>query len=90
MRKVKYFIETEGIAAHKDGTPDLTGICLTVDLKKPVGETPYVELIKGLNPIQMLSELGILQDFWLEELKDARFITPEEFEAKYGEGEDAE
>ena len=88
MRILKYCIEAEGMDTQDDGSPSLTGICLTIELKKPVGETPYPELIKGLNPMRVLSELGLLQDFWIEELKDARFITPEDFESKYGGGED--
>ena len=87
MRKLKYCIEAEGVDTHDDGSPSLTGICLTIELIKPVDETPYSKLTKGLNPMRMLSELGLLQDCWIEELKDARFITPEEFESKYG-GED--
>ena len=88
MQILKYCIEAEGVDTHEDGSPSLTGICLTIELKKPAGETPYAELIKGLNPMRVLSELGLLQDFWIEELKDARFITPEDFESNYGGDED--
>ena len=90
MRKVKYYIETVGLTTLEDGSPDLTSICLAFELKPSAKELPYPEMIKGLNALGILQELGVLRDTFFAELKDARFITPEEYETKYGADEDEE
>ena len=90
MRKVNYYIETVGMTTHEDGSPNLIGICLAFNLKPTAKELPYPDMIKGLNALGILQELGVLKDSFFAELKGARFITPEEYETKYGADEDEE
>ena len=87
MRKITYFIEAMGLAENEDGSSAIGGISINIDLKYPLGYIPFSELTKGKDPAKLLARLGVLPDSWLKELTDVRFITPEEFESKYG-GED--
>ena len=90
MRKIKYCLEASGLGEDKEGSPFNVGISLTLKLKKPIKEIKYSELIKGICPKMMLTGLVVFNDLFDNRLSDVRFIAPEEFEARYAEGEDEE
>ena len=83
-------MEARGFGEDKNGNPFNVGVMLALELKKPIIEIKYTELIKEICPKKMLTGLVVFNDLFANRLSDVRFIAPEEFEARYAEGEDEE
>ena len=81
---MKFYIEAMGIAEDENGNP-APGV-MVVDMGKPKRgkEIPYGKLIKDKNPGDFIKQFF---PGYEEVLTNVRFITPEEYEKNYSEGD---
>lgn len=87
MKKIRVCLEIQNAAVDEDGNPAPAGIQITI------GEVPdnkyekldYKKLAAGLNKKKLLEMLSFLPGAHSEE--DLRIITPEEYDAEYGDEE---
>ena len=90
MKKVRICLEIQGLDQDEHGVPCPGGLCLTIgDEEAPeISGEEYQQLTKTV------SIPGILSAAFLEGLyrpENCRIIPPEEYDRKYGEGDqDAE
>lgn len=90
MKKVQICLEIQGLGQDEHGAPCPGGLCLTIgDEEAPeISGEEYQQLMKTV------SIPGILHTAFLEGLyrpENCRIIPPEEYDRKYGEGDqDAE
>lgn len=87
MKKYRICFEIEGLAEDEIGNPYPGGLCLTLGEDTDPEATPeeYAELVDHI------SIEGVLKAAMLDGLytaADCRLISPEEYNRKYGEGED--
>ena len=87
MKKYRICCEIEGLAEDENGNPCPGGLCLTLGEDTDPEATPeeYAELV------DRISIEGVLKAAMLDGLytpADCRLISPEEYDQKYGEGED--
>ena len=87
MREVRIYIEADWLGEHEDGSPIQFGASLVQKLEQSAKDISHADLLNGLNALQILRELGVMD---VTKLKDARFISPEEYKIKFGDGEDDE
>ena len=88
MKKVRICMEIQGLAQDEKGAPCPGGVCLTLgddDAEEITGEE-YRQMM------EWISIPGVLKAAMLDGLyepEDCRLITPEEYDLKYGEENDA-
>jgi len=81
MKEMTFYIEALGFLEDECGNPAHGGMAITLGNFKPGCEIPYSELIKNVDPMDLVSKL--LPEV-AKILSDVRFITPEEHDEKYG------
>ncbi len=87
MKKIRICLEIQGLAEDENGNPCPGGLCLTLgeDIDPEPTAIEYAELM------EQVSIEGVLKTAMLDGLytaTDCRLISPDEYDRKYGEGED--
>lgn len=87
MKKYRICFEIEGLAEDENGKPYPGGLCLTLGEDTDPEATPeeYAALMECVN-ISAVLAIAMLDGLYTP--ADCRLISPEEYDRKYGEGED--
>ena len=88
MKKFRICMEIQGLAQDEHGAPCPGGVCLTLgedDSEELTGE----EYRQMMGAVSIPGALKAAMLDGLYEPEDCRLITPEEYDAKYGEENDA-
>lgn len=83
--KVRICFEIKGLAVDENGNPAPAGVCMILDTNDNAKMPNYQELVKSIK------KEGLLQMTCLDEIAqpdDIVFITPDEYDRKYGEDVD--
>ena len=83
MKKLRICLEIQGLAENENGEPRPAGLCIEL------GEVPdegfkekYARLMKSISVEDVLRFTHFDEQFTAA---DCRFITPEEYDEKYGD-----
>lgn len=83
MKKLRICLEIQGLAENENGEPRPAGLCIEL------GEVPdegfkekYAQLMKSISVEDVLRFIHFDEQFTAS---DCRFITPEEYDEKYGD-----
>ena len=98
MKKVRICLEIQGLGQDEHGAPCPGGLCLTIgDEEAPeISGEEYQQLMDESEALQdeLMQEIAAKDTAFLEGLyrpENCRIIPPEEYDRKYGEGDqDAE
>ena len=82
--KLRICFEIDGLAELEDGTPAPAGLAMTLgETEKQVDYWEFTRNVSIENVLKFTCLDGIVKP------EDVRFITPEEYDEKYGDDEDA-
>lgn len=86
MKKLRIFLEIQGLASGKDGEPCPGGLCVTIgeESAEEIAGEDYRKLMEQIDVAGIL-KVACLDGIFSPEV--CRLLTPEEYDEKYGEDE---
>lgn len=83
MKKLMICLEIQGLAENENGEPRPAGLCIELGEVPDEGfQEKYVQLMKSISVEDVLRFTHFDEQFTAA---DCRFITPEEYDEKYGD-----
>lgn len=92
MKEVRICFEVQGLGVDENGNPCPVGMQFSIGevSDEKYESIDYFEAMKNVKVIDLLRELGLKTFAANRSEDDFRLISPEEYDQKYGEGEEAE
>lgn len=91
MKEVRICFEVQDMGVDEHGNPATAGMQLTIGevTDEKYAEIDYFEATKDVKAIELLQSLGLKQLAAAHKESDFRIISPEEYDQKYGNEDEA-